>query len=87
MPRGHPTNIKGGTLAPNDNRHQDAACVVLNSDYPTFCSRRSVFNLTVRHHATCEHDCVRMRCRKIVEILPDEIGEELAIHPKVKIKA
>jgi hypothetical protein len=30
---------------------------------------------------------VRMRCRKIVEILPDEIGEELAIHPKVKIKA
>jgi len=27
-----------------------------------------------------------MRCREIVEVLPDEIGEELAIHRKVKIK-
>jgi hypothetical protein len=43
-------------------------------------------NLTVGHHATCEGDCVRMRCREIVEVLPDEIGEEFVIHRKVKIK-
>jgi len=27
-----------------------------------------------------------MRCREIVEVLPDEIGEVLVIHREVKIK-
>jgi len=27
-----------------------------------------------------------MRCREIVEVLPDEIGEEFVIHREVKIK-
>ena len=85
-PRGHPTNITGGALAPNNDRHQDAACVVLNSDHPAFCSRRSVFNLTVSHHATCEHDCVRMCCGQVVQFQSDGIVEVLVIHREVKEK-
>jgi len=85
-PRGHPTNITGGALAPNNDRHQDPACVVLNSDHPAFCSRRSVFNLTVSHHATCEHDCVRMCCGQVVQFQSDGIVEVLVIHREVKEK-
>src|SRR4051794_18699994 len=86
VPPGHPTNIKSGALATNNDRHQDATCFVLNGDHPAFCSRHSTFNLTVRHHAACQYDCVRMRCREVAKVLPDEIGDELVVHCEVKIK-
>src|SRR5882724_3688449 len=87
VPRRHPTNITGGALAPNNDRHQDAVRVVLNGDHPAFCSRHSAFNLTVSHQATYERDCVRLCCGQVVKFQSDEIVDVLVIHREVKEKS